>query len=435
MPSNADDVAHLLRRSGFHAPAARVAQLAQLDWPAAVEAVLDTTANPADDMPAAWDTIAATGTEISAQFTGLTQWWLNRCATTPTPIVERMVHFWHGHFVVAFSKIYNVPALVSLHRLYRSAGLGKLAPITQAMAIEPAMLSYLDNNTNVKGAPNLNFARELLELFLLGVDNYTEADVLAAARAWTGHSFTTTDRSRYVFNASRHDVDPKTFFGKTANWNGPDIVTEVLTNATSRPIVARYFATKLWQFFAHQQPAAATIDKVAADFLAADLEIKAALRSIFLHPDFVSPTVKQGLVRSPIDWVVACLAATGLPAEVAHPEYTLASMGQQPFNPPNVSGWRHNGYWVNTSAYNGRSLFAAGCGAQLQTRGYWSDLASLSAADAVARAEATFGVTFSATTRAGLSSWFSTQKVSSGNASLRTNFITLVMLSPEMQVS
>ena len=174
---------------------------------------------------------------------------------------------------------------------------------------------------------------------------------------------------------------------------------------------------------------------VAADLLAADLEIAAALRSIFLHPDFRSTTAKQGLVRSPIDWVVAILSATGISASTVHPQWSLGTMGQEPFNPPNVSGWRHNDYWINTSAFNGRALFAQYSAWQLKNSGYWSDLATLDASAAIARAESTFGVHFSTPTRAGLSSWFTTQKVSSGSWALRENFLALVMLTPEVQVS
>jgi len=430
--SSTEDVAHLLRRSGFVAPAARVAALSSLDWPAVVEAVLDTSAAPAEDYPS-W-LLSYDQENGWRQHVLHLQWWLDRCVSTPTPIVEKMLHFWHGHFVVSWSKVYHMPAMVSLSRKYRAGGLGNLATLAQQMAVEPAMLWYLDNSDNVKASPNQNFARELMELFLLGVGNYTEDDVIASARAWTGHSTVDWNVATYLFRSGQHDNANKTFFGTTRNWDGPEIITEILTNPTKRPIVAKYLAKKLWEFFAYQNPAQGIVDQLATDFVNSGLEIKALLRSIFNRPEFRSTTAKQGLVRSPIEWVVAAMAATGVPAAEAHPEWVLDTMGQEPFNPPNVSGWRQNGYWVNTSAFNGRALFARNAGWYLKERGFWNGIESWTPGLAISTAESTFGVTFSDTTRAALLRWFDRQRTADLWAE-HENFITLVLLAPELHLA
>ena len=141
------------------------------------------------------------------------------------------------------------------------------------MAIQPAMLLYLDNDANVKGAPNQNFARELMELFLLGVGNYTEADIIASAQAWTGHGIDTTIRN-YKFDPTEHDNTNKTFFGTTKNWNGPDIITEILTNPTKKVIAAKFITTKLWSFFAYPNPSDTLVSTLANVFTSSNWNIK-----------------------------------------------------------------------------------------------------------------------------------------------------------------
>src|SRR5262249_39142153 len=153
-----------------------------------------------------------------------------------------------------------------------------------AMAINEAMLIYLDNVDNRKGSPNQNFARELMELFTLGIGNYAESDVEAAARAWTGH--TLDSNGVYTFTSSQHYTKSSTFFGTTKVWNGPDIITEILqTNATKKAIASRFIVGKLWEYFAHPGPPTAVLDALAPPF-ATDWNIKALLKAMFLRPEF-----------------------------------------------------------------------------------------------------------------------------------------------------
>lgn len=434
MPSTPDDIAHLLRRSGFVAPGARVYELAALDWSAAVEAVLDTSANPAEDLPGSvftWN--SSQGYRI---YVDLVQWWLDRCARTPTPLVEKMTLFWHGHFTSSFSKVYNIPAILSQHRLYRARGLGDFTSLAQAMAVEPAMLWYLDNADNVKRSPNQNFARELMELFLLGVGNYTEDDVVAAARAWTGHGTPRWDDPTYVFKPDQHDDGDKTFFGTTKNWNGPDIITEILTNPAKRPVMARFIARKLWEFFAYQNPSADIVDAVAQGFMDSNLDIRHALRVLFNRPEFRSPQARTGLVRSPIEYVVAVLHHAGVPASLVNPQWYLDDMGQGVFDPPNVSGWRPNAYWINSSAFTGRAEFARQVSWKLREIGWWSQLNDLSVEQAVDHGANTFGLApLSATTRAALVDWLTRSRASKDRWAERTNITTLLLLTPEMHLA
>jgi len=333
MPTAAD-VAHLLRRTGFGASRVEIDALISLDRVDLVDHVLATSANPSDAMPA-----AVTDPHVSGwnQWCALLWWWLDRMATTPCPIVEKMTFFWHGHFTSAKDKVGDLSLLHQQNRLYRQHCLGDLRAFVHAMVVDPAMLLYLDNVSSVASAPNLNFARELMELFLLGPGNYTEADILASARAWTGHSI--DEHLHYRFYPERHDGGSKTFLGITGNLDGPDIVDAIFDDPRTRAVMARFIATKLWQYFVSMTPPADAIDTVASALVSSGFSIAASVRALLLRDEFWSPDARHGLVRSPVDWLVAFMRATGLRSDSIHPEWSMAAMGQEPFNPPNVAGW------------------------------------------------------------------------------------------------
>ena len=232
----------------------------------------------------------------------------------PRPLQEKMTLFWHGHFVSAWWDVGKGFHMMQQAQMYRDNALGNFRNLTQAMAIDRAMLVYLSNAQNRKGAPNQNFARELMELFTLGVGNYAESDVEASARAWTGHN---ADWPEYVYRSIRLGTTPgmKTFFGTTKNWNGPDIIDEILlNNAAKKQIAARFITKKLWEFLAHPGPPTAVLDAIAPVF-AADWNITNLARLILNRPEFYSTTAKQGLVRTPIEYIVALCYYTGLTAD------------------------------------------------------------------------------------------------------------------------
>ncbi|MCU0309719.1 MAG: DUF1800 domain-containing protein [Acidimicrobiales bacterium] len=431
MPTPAADVAHLLRRAGFGGTPARIAELGALDRVDLVDAVLSTTGAPADDPPAA---IADPAVDQYPKWVAATQWWLDRMATSPTPIVEKMTLFWHGHFVSGQGKVFDMDWMVRQNRLYRSLALGSFPTLTQKMAIEPAMLDYLDNRRNRAGQPNQNFARELMELFTIGVGNYTEADVDAAAKAWTGHRINDTTR-QYELYAPWHDTTQKTFMGVTKNWDGPDIIDHLLTNATTRALAARFVARKLWLFLVGPEPSSATLTTIATAF-ASQLDIRALLRAIFLHDDFWTTTARQGLVRSPIEFAVGVMRATGLAGVDANPQWWLGSMGQEPFDPPNVSGWRTNGYWISTSAASARAGFVRYVTWRARDRGVLASTLSATPTVAVQQAFDTFAVDrASARTRSVLEAWVSAQRSAGQSWAVQPNLLTLVPLTPEFQLA
>jgi uncharacterized protein (DUF1800 family) len=412
MPTQSD-TEHLLRRTEFVARPGRVNELLPLTHQQAVDNVLavDTSATTPAYLVAypgeegGWD-----------QYIDACAWWIHVMANRPRPFLEKMVLFWHGHLVSAWGDVDGGFRLMRQLQTYRANALGNYVTLAQAMAIDPAMLVYLSNAENriytwtdgngVKhydGDPNQNFARELMELFTLGVGNYTEDDVEAAASAWTGYNADWDEDpllSRpYAFSAERHDDRPKTFFGHTRAWTGPETIQEILQGTYSgrtdkRALAARRMATKLWEFLAHPGPPAGVIDGVLSESnFAATMNIRELVRAILLRPEFYSSTAKQGLVRTPIEYLAAIAYHTGLipdpstvppdpPGGVPDGELTRGdkvdplgiswrseSTGQQLFHPPNVSGWRPNGYWLSTGALSGRAAFARSVAWRLQQPG------------------------------------------------------------------
>ncbi len=453
LPTAAADVAHLLRRAGFGATIEEVDALASLDLPAIVDQLLDFSVNPADPPPAS---LGDPGVGDWEQVVHLQQWWLDRMATVPHPLQEKLTLFWHGHFATGQEKVNNARDMYDQNHLFRAEGLHSFENLVQKMSLQVAMLIYLDNDPNQKGAPNENFARELLELFTLGVNQYTQDDVVAAARAWTGHNvdYNATPRA-YRFYPTRHDNGTKTFMGQAQNWDGPQIITRVLTQEPQKSIAARFIAKKLWTFFAYANPSSATLDDVVAPFVASDLDVATLLRTIFLHPEFYSPTARQGLVRSPVEWVVACLKALGLTAAQTNPQWWMEQMGQQLFYPPNVAGWKNNAYWLNSTALWARADFArnltwkadqAGFLAEIMERDGVTHLHVMPDADAVDLAYRKFGLDaagghVSLYVRGVLVNWLSGQRASelvapwSWNHWAPIQLTTMMMITPEVQLA
>jgi uncharacterized protein (DUF1800 family) len=432
MPTPPSAVAHLLRRAGFGGSPAEIAALAPLDIKVIVDKVVDPSfAVPLPDPPLLADTEAG----YWERYVAMSSAWLERMRTAPVgpALVEKLTLFWHGHFCSSLEKVGNHPAMWSQNQLLRTMALGSFRDLAQAVAVDPAMLRYLDNDRNSRGSPNENWARESMELFTLGVNQYSQDDVVASARAWSGHGL--DKEGRYVFTANRHDFGTKTLFGITRAWNGPEVLDEI-TLGSKKQTSARFIATRLWSFFAYPNPEPAVIDAVVAPYLASNLSIAALVKAIFLQPEFYGPKARGALVRSPIEYVVIGMKGTGLGCDVAHPEWWLEGMGQQPFYPPNVSGWRQNGYWISASAQWAKASYAG----DLRWRAsegtsVLAGTQALAAPDAVRRALAQFGVDApSATTVKAMEAWLRQERTTTKWAE-RPNLIMLALLSPDAQLA
>lgn len=376
-------------------------------------------------------------------------------ATVPHPLQEKLTLFWHGHFATSQDKVNSAVDMYAQNRLFRAEGLGSFENLVQKMSKQVAMLIYLDNDPNEKGSPNENFARELMELFTLGVNQYTQDDVVSAARAWTGHNVDYNAVPRvYRFYPTRHDNTAKMFMGTSQNWDGPDIITRILTVEPQRSIAARFIAKKLWTFFAYPNPAPSILDTLTTAFVDSTLDIKTLLRAIFTHPEFFSVTARQGLVRSPVEWVVACLKALGFTANDTNPQWWMEEMGQQLFYPPNVAGWKNNAYWVNSTALWARADFARNLTWKAHDAGFLAEIMQrdglnhhvMSAADAVDLAYRKFGLTsstgnISPYVRGVLMTWLDAQFASeyaptySWTHWAPIDLTTMMMLTPDVQLA
>ncbi|MGH1493415.1 MAG: DUF1800 family protein [Acidimicrobiales bacterium] len=344
MDEAALNVAHLFRRAGFGAVNEEVELFKHWPWNDVVDMVLDTGRAPA---PGPFPDLSE-NLGYHSRWVDMLHYWLEqaRRPVDQAPVVEKMTLFWHGLLCSSMEKLFNHKMLMDQNHLFRVYGMGNYDTLLHHVSIGPAMIEYLDNDLNVAGSPNENFSRELMELFVTGVGHYTEDDVKESARAWTGHGV--DDDRNYRFDGGAHDWGNKTFMGRTGNFDGPDIINIMF--AERRTEHARFMCHRLWSFFAYPVDAS---DQVVTDIMStysSSLNIKDTLRAIFLHSEFRSEAAKTGLVRSPFEYVVAMMRHTSTNCSEAHPEWFLPGMGQMPFYPPNVSGWRQNDYWISAAA-------------------------------------------------------------------------------------
>ena len=362
--SLASQIAHLYRRAGFGATPAQAAAAAAATggYRAAVESLLDRSARDAADGVATPSPIAtnrdgqvetldqrrARQQLRQRQRTDITMWWLERMVISDQPLREKLAFFWHAHFATSIDKVNEAALMLQQNITLRTLGAGSFEALAQAVAIDPAMLVWLDANQNKKGSPNENFARELMELFTIGIGNYTDADVREAARAFTGWRI---DRQSgtFVNQPKNFDGGVKTVLGQTGPFTGEQVVTLLVKT----PASARFVVSKLWSRFAYPVlPEDPIVSQLAPGF-AADGDITNVLRAMFNHPDFVSTRARQGLVKQPTEYLVGALRALSLrPSGLNGGPNLLAALrtlNQVPFEPPSVGGWGQNGYWVSTA--------------------------------------------------------------------------------------
>ncbi len=208
-------------------------------------------------------------------------WWLERMVTTNRPLEEKMALFWHGHFATSEEKLRDYRKIQLQLETLRKGATGSFADLLVAVAKDPAMLVFLDAAQNVKGAPNENFGREVMELFTMGVGNYTEDDIREAARAFTGWG---NDDLTFVIDAEKHDGGIKKFLGREGNFTGEDILRIIL----EQPQTAIYVASKLYRFFVREDVSPAFAERLGALLRDGNYEIAPFLRTIFLSEDFYS---------------------------------------------------------------------------------------------------------------------------------------------------
>jgi len=399
------DTAHLLRRAGFGANPATIRAAAQAGLSATTDSLLHPERTPENmDDDATLTRLASLLPEPKNGGTptlAVKMWWTHRMIASPRPLVEKMTLFWHGHFTskdggMAGDQMYRQ------NQLFRQNALGNFRTLTLAVSRDPEMLRYLNGNQNYKAHPNENYARELMELFTCGIGNYTEDDVKAGARAFSGWNLR---GGEFVFNPRQHDNDPKTFMGKTGNWNGDDIVDILVAH----PATARRLCTQLFTYFAYPNPEPAVVDALVQTYFSSGYDIRAIISQILHSEAFYSEKARFAVIKSPAQYVIGTVKLLGLdkavelvltditpandmaanPASPTNPTLpglpapaltapaltaqqakgrrlgvlaglplAMRAMGQDLLAPPTVKGWDGGENWINTSTLLARINFA-----------------------------------------------------------------------------
>jgi hypothetical protein len=268
-------------------------------------------------------------------------WWANRMVSSPRPLQEKMALFWHGHFASNEAKVRDYRKLLGQLELFQKQGTGNFRDLTVAVAQDPAMLSFLDAGVNVKGASNENFAREIMELFTLGVGNYTEKDIREAARAFTGWNYVDV---KFVVNKDQHDDGEKIFLGHTGRFDGVDVIDIIM----QQPATADFIAGKIYRFFVRQELSPDLQKQLGAVLRQSHYEIAPLLEKIFLSRDFYSPSAVGTHIKSPVELAVTTYHKMGLKSIPGVPDFNsiTAALGQQLFSPPTVAGWPGGQSWI-----------------------------------------------------------------------------------------
>jgi len=285
---------------------------------------------------------------------------------TRCPLQEKMTLFWHGLFATAYEKIMNGRAVSAQIEMFRRNCLTNFSTILLELSRDPAMIIWLDNNTNHKDAPNENYGRELLELFSMGVGNYTEEDVKECTRAFTGWTISNLIPRypwgafplQFEYRADDHDDEPKEFLGKSGHFDGDDIIEIIVT----QPATANFITTKLYNFFVSDDPPSEDEIKILSDaYLMSGYDIKSVMR-VLLNSDFFKNS-RFTKVKSPTELVAGVLRLVGNFTEIKPGliDVVMESgyMGQELLNPPTVEGWHTGKEWIDSGSLVGRVNFAS----------------------------------------------------------------------------
>jgi len=377
-------VAHLLRRAGFGGTTAELRHFGSLDYEEAVDQLVnavDTTSIPQDVIRRYHIDMSDLRTRPSSSGN-----WLYHMVNTDAPFVEKVNLFWHRVFATGQTKLIQGKAMATQLDMFRKHGLGKFDNLLLQLSKDPAMILWLDNQDNHKDEINENYGREILELFSMGVGNYTEEDIKECSRAFTGWTVENTDYMalkmrnntmrpygyvnwQFKFDPDDHDEGEKTFLGETGNFNGEDIIAIICKNPATAGFIARhlyhyFLADELpvpqWPHFPPKDPGA--IKAMTDAYFESGYSIKAMLRALFLSDAFKSQASWNARVKSPIELVVGTLRLAGGYDGPSHDVYDHIAasgfMGQDIYAPPSVEGWMGGADWISTGSMVQRVNFA-----------------------------------------------------------------------------
>ncbi len=350
---------HLLRRAGFGARPGEIGDYINLGISGSIDRLLHPSA-VADNLETQ---LNALGLDFSKP-QDIQRWFLLRMIYSKRPLEEKMTLFWHGLLTSSFRKIGGkggYPLLKQQNDLLRTMGLGRFDDLIKAISIDPAMLWWLDGRVNTAHAPNENYARELMELFVLGITNaqgaanYSQDDVEGGAHALTGWVIPRgSNQSRFV--PSLHDNSSKTYLGQTGNLGLDDVVRIVCAH----PSAGYHLANRMWTFFVYEGPSISDLQPLIDAYNQQDHSIAAVVRAMLTSPQFFSAQAYRARVKSPTEFVVGSIRALEQVTDGRNLVPLMATMGQDLFDPPNVSGWdgdKVSANWVSTQSWMTRLNF------------------------------------------------------------------------------
>ena len=305
--------------------------------------------------------------EQDRRLTEIRGWWLERMAQPALAAREKLVLFLHGHFATSAEKVRNPIMLFRQNELFREKAYGRWHDLVLGVARDPAMLIYLDGSKNRPGAPNENFARELFELFTLGVGHYTEEDIQESARAFAGWTVGWPRKPgepedqentppQFIDRKNWHDIKSKKIFGKRGSFDGEDVVRIAL----AQPAASRWITRKLWRFYTGWFPEEPLQTELAEEWNRSEGRMRPFLQAMWIHPSFYDPQHAEDRVKSPTEWLVGLCRQLGIPLPApALASNMLAELGQKLLEPPNVKGWDGGITWINTSTLAKRYEYAS----------------------------------------------------------------------------
>jgi len=359
-------IAHLYRRAGFGARREELEAALDKGYDATVEELLHPEAQPDLDHDLIWRYWV--DIKESRQIIPAQSYWVYRMINSKRPLEEKMALFWHHLFATGFAKLNHPGAMLQQIAMFRNNGLGDLRTLLVELSKDPAMIFWLDNQTNTNEVHNENYGRELLELFSLGIGNYSEDDVKNCARAFTGWTLKNPIPGaqpfgrfqwEYEFRPDLHDYGEKTFLGETGNFDGADIVDIIVR----QPATAQFICRRLHNYFVSDVPDEAAIDELVQVYFASQYDIRAVMRTLFMSDSFRSADAYYARVKSPAEHVVGIMRMVD---DYTYPRWGIQEialesryMGQDLLNPPSVEGWHTGKEWIDTGILVERVNFAA----------------------------------------------------------------------------
>ncbi|MEC0225921.1 DUF1800 domain-containing protein [Paenibacillus alba] len=364
LPWTNKEVVHLLLRAGFGATQEEIAACVAYGREETVRRLIagESLLTQASVL-IPFDQLTADGKKAldPMQLADQQMYWLYRMVNSDASLVEKMTLFWHGHFATANYKVNDVALMVQQNALFRKFALGNFQDLLLAISKDPAMMIWLDVNRNKKGKPNENYAREVMELFTLGIGHYTESDVKEAARAFTGWTYDKKDNT-VAFNQKQHDNDTKQLLGEKGNLDSEAAIDIIVRQKT----LSTFLATKLLKYFAADNPSESWVQQIAAQIVN-KATIGEVLQELFLSDEFYEEKWRMALIKTPADYVAGILKSLKITVSKGHAQ-AMRKMGQELFSPPDVAGWRGGASWLNTNTLLARYQFAESIAKQMNLK-------------------------------------------------------------------